>query len=604
MREDFSAAMPPANDAASATATHIRFADPLAGPPPQPNTPEGFAALAVFAADWSSDQVTLAKPANDFLPDPAPLTATAALAQASFDAKAHDRSEGPGWFGCAAAAVWAGIAGGAPLAYWGAQALAAQHPALLAALAAVVVFPSVLILMGSSAARDAARARAEARRMAALAGGAFGHSDAPITAVEKFGAAVRTEIDALETVVERAMSRLSALEQATARSRQEFGRAVSDAEEGAKALTANFDREIGAFEQLNFDLRTQTEHMGQSVSRQVRLMREASRLVSQEVQNADEVIAQRLDDIAAVSAVLGEKAAEIGAAVDNANTGAQMLSASMGQSLEVLHGVAQVNDRARRQVNEAAEIAADAAMGVRETSLAANQAAQAVRDAAAQAVDDASRAAAAIRAEALSMTELAQATLGQLEAAAMAARDASAQAEAAAERQSANIQRRLASMSEAVRVAQQRPVAQAQAEAMRAAAASGRPAPAPAQSWSRPAPTPANDYPAAAPARRRAAIDLVVAAGLVIADVIRDIDLDRILARARFGEAARRRAVRELAPTAIERLAVHLARDEEARFQAQSLRRDAAPNLDTRPVRDSLAGDELAAWLLLDASLG
>jgi hypothetical protein len=601
MRQEFCAAMPPAKDAASAATTHVQFNDPLAGPSPRPNTPEGFAALAVFAADWSSDQVSLAKPANDFLPDPAPLTATAAPTQSSLDAKSHDRSEGPGWFGCAAAAVWAGIAGGAPLAYWGGEALAAQHPALLAALAAVVVFPSMLILMGSSAARDAARARAESRRMATIAGSAFGHSDAPITAVEKFSAAVRTEIGALETVVERAMTRLNALEQATVRSRQEFGRAVADAEQGAQALTANFDREIGAFEQLNFDLRTQTENMGQSVSRQVRLMREASRLVSQEVQNVDDVLAQRLGDFTAVSAVLGERAAEIGAAVDNANTGAQMLSASMGQSLEVLHGVAQVNDRARRQVNEAAEIAADAAMGMRETSLAANQAAQAVRDAAAQAVDDASRAAAAIRAEALSMTEQAQATLGQLEAAALAARDASAQAEAAAERQSANIQRRLASMSETVRVAQHRPAAPPAAEPMRAAA-SGRAAPS--QSWSRPAPAPANDYPASAPARRRAAIDLVAAAGLGSADVIRDIDLDRILARARFGEAARRRAVRELAPSAIERMAVHLARDEEARFQAQSLRRDAAPNLDTRPVRDSLAGDELAAWLLLDASLG
>lgn len=600
MRQDFCAAMPPAHDAAPDATMHVHFTE--AGPPkPAPNSPEGFAALAVFAADWSSDSVALAKPANDAYPQSASLTAAVAPEPRHTDATlhAHERGEGPGWFGCAAAAVWAGIAAGAPLAYWGGEALAAQHPALLAALAAVVVFPAVMIVMGSSAARDAARARAEARRVAQMAGSAFTSPDAPITAVEKFGAAVRTEMDAIETVVERAMSRLTMLEQATARSRQEFGRAVAEVETGAQALTANFDREVAAFEQLNYDLRTQTDQMGQSVSRQIRLMREASRLVNQEVQSAEEVFAQRLGDMTAVTAVLGERAAEIGAAVDNANTGAQMLSASMGQSLQVLHGVAQVNDRARRQVNEAAELAADAAISMRETTSAAAQAAEAVRDAAAQAVDDATRAAAAIRAEAQSMTEQAQSALSQLEAAAAAAREAGAQAEAAAERQSANIQRRLSSMGEVARVASQPRVAAAAGMSR-----SATPAAASAPAWSRTAP--ANDVAdAARPAgRRRAAVDLIQAAGLRIGDVVRDIDLDRILARARYGEAARRRAVRELAPAAIERLAVHLARDEEARFQSQALRREAAPNLDLRTVRDSDAGDDLAAWLLLDACLG
>lgn len=588
----------------------------------------GFAGVAVFTADWDIDA-------------PKPPAAAGAITDRPLHAvhldrnstqtaaKAEKAGSGPGWFGWTSATMWLGASVGAPIAYWGPEALLSQHPALLTAMGAGAVFPALMILVGSAAARAAGRARDEARRLSALASEALSPSEAPVAALEKFGQAVRSEMREIESVVEAAISRLGALEQTTVRQRQEFARVVEEAEIGAKTLTAVFDRELGAADRLNENLRDQTEQMGQSVGRQIRLMREASRLVNDEVGAAERAFANTFEAFTQVGAQLADRTGQLSEATGCAREATSALDQTMGRALDSLSQATSLTDASRQSVEAAASVAVETAGALKETAQ--------------RAVAEARRAAQAIRAETAAMQDQAAETLAKLQEAAAQARAASENANAAAEHQAAAIQRRLGALAETARAA--RAEAPIEAPAARRANARVTPAsepvyagprtapareslfptgwgrqnakrdaePAPARSQPKrnlgdffaPAEAAANDRNNGWSQRRRdpGPMSLLEEAGVRIDEILPEADLERVSIRARLGQSARRRAVMEMAPEAVQRLCAHFEADAGALAAAQEFRRN--PGLpEDASRRDSREGDLVAAYLVIDAALG
>ena len=101
-----------------------------------------------------------------------------------------------------------------------------------------------------------------------------------------------------------------------------------------------------------------------------------------------------------------------------------------------------------------------------------------------------------------------------------------------------------------------------------------------------------------------AVVDLVDGAGVHLAEVFDINTLDRIAQRARNGTQARRRAVRDAAPQAVERLADHLGRDQLARAAANEFLRSEGNRVSELLGRGraSMSADATRAFLLLDAA--
>jgi hypothetical protein len=86
------------------------------------------------------------------------------------------------------------------------------------------------------------------------------------------------------------------------------------------------------------------------------------------------------------------------------------------------------------------------------------------------------------------------------------------------------------------------------------------------------------------------------------AEALNEAELEEIAIRARAGAAARRKAVRDIAPTAVERVAQTLRHNQNLTRQAYALRRDPQAAAQTFAQRWSEA-EITVAYLLVDASL-
>jgi hypothetical protein len=223
--------------------------------------------------------------------------------------------------------------------------------------------------------------------------------------------------------------------------------------------------------------------------------------------------------------------------------------------------------------------------------------------------------------------EAAEHATARLAAMAEAARAASVDAQAAADRHSTVIERRLVALAETAKTAKAptRTTAFVDEEAqepmrLRAAAGTSRYATA---SASRPAAWSGGgdkgDYLGLDVANERGGdpfglqerqdpdaalvaqvMGLCQEAGVQPGEWLGTADLERIAARARLGAAARRRAVNEAAPGAVQRLSRHLRRHPQAKDLANEFR--ARPDL-AKVSRRGDNADTVCAYLLIDAAL-
>lgn len=559
-------------------------------------------------------------------------------AKAAKPAKVKTPFSWAGFTGGFAALLWVGAAIGGPLSYYGLDAVMTMDPAMQAAMIALAFGPALLFWVAASAAGEAMKARKLAADLAQIARESRLPIEAGAADAKVLGSTVRSEIEALTDAVAGALDRLAELEHSAKRSALMFGEAVDASRENAELMARTLRDERDALADINGDLRSQTEAVANSIGRQVRLMREASKIVKTEITAAEDALQTHLTSFAASAHMIGERTAAFHHAADQAAAATTSLHTTMATMLEGLSEATRLADTAKKSSEQAV--------------MAANETAGALRETTRSAVFEAKRAAQLIRAETQAMQESAVETLVKLQEAAHAARAASQESQAEADRHAASVEQRLASLakvstrgaSPSARTPEQslqrpmerlaeRTLAEADLPDLRSAAsaalARGQSRPQERAeprrgafrgfgSWGNFMPqTPAEETPAAAnedldlldfstPSQnpdemlKDNALDLVTECGVDLEDVLAPRDLDRIARRSRDGAAARRAAVVEAAPSAVTRIARHVKRNNKAHLVANEFR--ARPDL-AKSENKSESSDLVRAYLLIDAAL-
>jgi hypothetical protein len=338
-----------------------------------------------------------------------------------------------GFGGGLAALVWIGGAIGGPVSYYGVDALMQLDPALQAGLIALAFGPAVLFWLGAAAAGEALKARrfvAELTRLAQEPNTPFaigeGHA-------QRFTLSVKTEIDALNDAVSTALSRLNDLESSARRNAALFDDAIAASRDNAEFMVGRLANERDALAEINGELRGQTETVANSINRQVRLMREASKLVKTEITSAEEALEGQLASFNASATTMADRTASFHDAADAAAAATASLNNTMSGMLDGLGEATRLTDAARQSSEQAV--------------LAANETANAVRETTRHAVFEAKRAAQVIRAETEALQETAASTMERLRDAAVAARAAAEESQAAADRHATSIEKRLAALA-------------------------------------------------------------------------------------------------------------------------------------------------------------
>jgi hypothetical protein len=576
--------------------------------------------------DAANDDVAL----EDF--EPAPEAPTAANEPETPREKVKTGFSWAGFAGSLAALVWIAGAIGGPISYFGVDAMMTLDPAMQAGLIALAFGPALLFWVTASAAGEALKARRLAVELTRIAREARLPIEANENDARRLSNTVKGEIEQLNDAVAAALQRLAELESAAQRNAVMFGEAVAASRENTEAMSHALRVERDALMEVNGDLKGQTETIAHSIGRQVRLMREASKLVKTEIGAAEDALETHLASFAASATVLGERTAAFHQVADDASAATASLNGTMTQMLDGLSEATRLTDAAKKSTEQAV--------------LAANETASAVRETTRAAVTEAKRAAQLIRAETVALQDAAAETLAKLQEAANAARLASEESQAVADYHAASIEKRLSALATtagakkvAARPVQQpveRPVerkleqveemATLHAAATAAVSRGGSRGQARVETvaeqprrlfkgfggWGNFMPqreeTPANEdlvgfgeEPEDADAALKSgAIDLVANAGVDLSDVLQAGDLERIARCSREGAASRRRAVTDAAPGAVTRLGRLMARNRDAQSLAAQFR--SRPDL-AKSENKGESSELVRAYLLIDAAL-
>lgn len=539
-----------------------------------------------------------------------------------------------GFAGGLAALAWIAGAIGGPLSSFGVEAVMALDPAMQMGLIGIVFGPALLFWVSASAAGEALRARRLAVELARLAHEARFPGKAAETHAQRLATAVRTEIEALNDAVSAALDRLGELERSAQRNAALFTDAVAASRDNAEAVSSALRAERDAIVELNSDLKGQADTMTNSIARQIRLMREASKLVKTEIGAAEDALEAHLSAFAASASAMGERTATFHEAADKAAATSAQLSGAMANMLDGLSEATRLTETARKSSEQAV--------------MAANETAGAVRETTRAAVHEAKRAAQLIRAETEAMQGAANDTMARLrEAGGVTHLESEAADRYAAKRLSAPGAKKISAQRASERMIELKPetpvvvqeIVHEEVTTLHAAANAAvtrgrvrvatRTDIAEAQPWrmfkglsgwqsfrvqmQREEPLVAAnesslqlaDFSSPPPLdpdadMKSRALELVGQAGVTLGDVLPAIELDRIARASREGAPARRGAVLDAAPGAVTRIARLLKRNDEAQALAIGFR--ARPDLARSGDQDE-GSDLIRAYLLIDAAL-
>lgn len=288
---------------------------------------------------------------------------------------------------------WLWLIGAAAGAYAliGPQALLALQPAAMVALAVAAIMPAFMVWFAGAAAQEAARARAEAGRLADAADQLSNPSPVAEAAARRLAVAVRGEIAALDRALDATLTKLDSVDRMIG----EHTRAVEDAaalaQEGAGGIVAGLDEERRALMAISQDLETRVATITETIHRQTRQVAEAAQAADNSVRAADETLDARLSSFGAAAALIVDRTRQLSAAAHDSGESATRLEDALERALDVLARATKLTDAARQSADEA--------------TLAANATAGAVRETTARAVEEARRAADMIRNEGASVTD-------------------------------------------------------------------------------------------------------------------------------------------------------------------------------------------------------
>ena len=317
------------------------------------------------------------------------------------------------------AIVWIIATVAVSVALLGADGIAALEPAQFAALIAAAVLPALMAVFSGAAARDGARARAEAQRLADAADRLMNPEQSAEEAARKLAKTVRGEINQLDQALEHTLAKLAEVEGMVSRQARAVDDMSDQAKAGATQMISGMEREREELLKISRDLTGQAQMIGDSISRHTQAIAHSARQAEAEIRAADQTLDHRMTSFGAAAALINDRTHALSGASQASADSALRLEQALSNALEVLAKATDLTDAARQS--------ADAA------TLAANSTASAVRDTTSRAIDDAKRAADLIRGEAVNVEQEAAIALERLREAADEARNAAVGARTAAE---------------------------------------------------------------------------------------------------------------------------------------------------------------------------
>ena len=315
--------------------------------------------------------------------------------------------------------LWVAGSAIAAVALLGLDRVTALRPEQLGAVAAAIFLPALVTMFSGIAARDSARARHEAQRLADAADRLLNPEESANDAGRRLAQSVRTEINQLDHALEQTLARLQDVENQIARQAQAVDAMSNQAKVGANEMITGMERERAELLKISRDLTAQAETIGDAISRHTHSISESARQAEAEVRAADQALDHRLTSFGAAAALINDRTNGLSVAAQASADSALRLETALTNALDILAKATNLTDAARQS--------ADAA------SQAANTTAGAVQDSTARAIEDAQRAADLIRSEATNVEREAALALDRLQEAAEAARAAAVSAREAAE---------------------------------------------------------------------------------------------------------------------------------------------------------------------------
>lgn len=513
------------------------------------------------------------------------------------------------------------------------------------AVAAVAVLPAMMAVFSGLAARDSARARAEARRLADAADRLLNPERSAEVAARRLAESVRGEINQLDQALLQTLERLRDVEGQIAKQAAAVDEMSGQAKAGANQMIVGMEREREELMRISRELTNQAQSIGGSISKHTQSITEAARVAEAEVRAADQALDHRLTSFGAAAALISDRTSGLSSAAQASADSALRLEHALSNALDILSKATNLTDAARQSAEAA--------------TLAANSTAGAVRETTHKAIDDAKRAADLIRGEAVNVEREAAAALERLREAAEAARIAARGARSAVEPEegasTARVRKRTHETPPEDTPGYDRSWRDEAADPLELPPARGRDDPPPpmfgeaqeppaarprpergadrpaAGDWTwrdllsnvdepgqRPAASPSRREPTADPVahlRRQIAeprtatlpiVETIEHAGLHLDDVFSPSALERIAQRARSGTQSRRRAVRDAAPEAARRMAEHLAHDAHANQEAMLFLRNEGGRIAEQISRGraQMNAETTRAFLLIDAAAG
>jgi len=321
------------------------------------------------------------------------------------------------------AGLWVITTAAAALVLIGVERLQSANPIELGAVVAVAMLPALMAIFSGLAARDSARARSEASRLADAADRLLNPERSAEDAARRLAMTVRGEITTLDHALEQTLARLADVQGQIARQAAAVENMSDQAKAGANQMITGMEREREELLRISQELTNRAQTIGDSISRHTEQISQAARIAEAEVRAADQALDHRLTSFGAAAALITDRTQHLTGAAQASADSALRLESALSNALDVLAKATNLTDAARQS--------ADAA------TLAANSTAGAVRDTTIRAIDDAKRAADLIRGEAASVEREAAMALERLRDAANAAREAAIGARAAVEEQEA-----------------------------------------------------------------------------------------------------------------------------------------------------------------------
>jgi hypothetical protein len=279
--------------------------------------------------------------------------------------------------------------------------------------------PAVMVWFTGAAAREGVHARNEARRLADAADRLMKPHESAIDSGRRLADSLRDEVAVLDRALDQTLSRLADIQGVISGQVQAVNQMAAMAKSGAGRMISGMERERAELLKISQDLTTQSQLIGDSISRHTRSIAESTKQVETELRSADNALDNRMSSFGAAAALITDRTQALTSAAQASADSALRLETALSNALDVLAKATNLTEAARQSADDAAG--------------AANATADTVHHSSGRAVEEAKRAAEIIRAEAASIEREAAAAMERLREAAEAAHEAAASARQAAD---------------------------------------------------------------------------------------------------------------------------------------------------------------------------